>query len=33
MVSLPEDKKEQCQEIFNYFDKDMDGRLSKEDFS
>ena len=33
MVSLPEDKKEQCHEIFNYFDKDMDGRLSKEDFS
>ena len=33
MVSLPEEKKEQCHEIFNYFDKDMDGRLSKEDFS
>ena len=33
MVSLPEDKKEQCHEIFNYFDKDLDGRLSKEDFS
>ena len=33
MVSLPEDKKEQCHEIFDYFDKDSDGRLSKEDFS
>ena len=33
MVSLPEDKKEQCHEIFDFFDKDSDGRLSKEDFS
>ena len=33
MVSLPEDKKEQCHEIFNYFNKDMDERLSKDDFS
>ena len=33
MTSLPQDKKEQCTEIFNYFDKDMDGRITKEDFS
>ena len=33
MVSLPQEKREQCREVFNYFDKDMDGRLSKEDFS
>ena len=32
MSALPPDKKEQCQEIFNYFDKDMDGKISKEDF-
>ena len=33
MVSLPPGKKEQCREIFNFFDQDMDGRISKEDFS
>ena len=33
MVSLPPEKKEQCREIFNYFDQDMDGRISKQDFS
>ena len=33
MVSLPPEKKEQCLEIFNYFDKDMDGRITKDDFS
>ena len=33
MVSLPPEKKEQCKEIFNFFDQDMDGRISKNDFS
>ena len=33
MTTLPPEKKEQCREIFNYFDQDMDGRISKEDFS
>ena len=33
MVSLPPEKKEQCQEVFNYFDKDMDGRITKDEFS
>ena len=33
MVSLPPEKKEQCREIFNFFDQDMDGRITKEDFS
>ena len=33
MVSLPPEKKEQCHEVFDYFDKDMDGRISKEEFS
>ena len=33
MTTLPPEKKEQCREIFDYFDLDMDGRISKEDFS
>ena len=33
MVSLPPEKKEQCREIFDFFDQDMDGRISKQDFS
>ena len=32
MTTLPPEKKEQCREIFDYFDLDMDGRISKEDF-
>ena len=32
MVSLPPEKKEQCREVFNFFDQDMDGRISKNDF-
>ena len=33
MVSLPPEKKEQCREIFDFFDQDMDGRITKDDFS
>ena len=33
MVSLPPEKKEQCLEIFDFFDQDMDGRITKDDFS
>ena len=33
MVSLPPEKKEQCREIFDFFDHDMDGRITKDDFS
>ena len=32
MTTLPPEKKEQWREIFDYFDLDMDGRISKEDF-
>lgn len=33
MSGLPPEKKIQCNEIFQYYDKDRDGRLSKEDFN
>lgn len=33
MASLPIEKKQQCQEIFNFYDKDKDGKLTKEDFN
>ena len=33
MVSLPPEKKEQCREIFDFFDQDMDGRITKDEFS
>ena len=33
MTALPPEKKEQCLEVFNYFDKDMDGRITKDEFS
>ena len=33
MVSLPPEKKEQCREIFDFFDQDMDGRITKDDLS
>ena len=33
MATLPPEKKEQCHEVFDYFDKDMDGRITKEEFS
>ena len=32
MTTLPLEKQIQCKEIFNYYDKDKDGILSKEDF-
>ena len=32
MTSLPPEKQIRCKEIFNYYDKDKDGKLSKEDF-
>ena len=33
MASLPKEKQIQCKEIFNYYDTDKDGKLSKEEFS
>ena len=33
MSTLPKEKEIQCKEIFNYYDFDKDGKLSKEDFS
>lgn len=32
MATLPPEKKKQCQEVFDFYDKDMDGQLTKEDF-
>ena len=32
-MSLPPEKKEECQEVFNFFDRDLDGRVSREEFS
>ena len=33
MAELTAEKKNQCREVFDYFDRDKDGRLSKNDFS
>ena len=33
MTELTAEKKNQCREVFDYFDRDKDGRLSKNDFS
>ena len=33
MTSFPKEKQIQCKEIFNYYDTDKDGKLSKEEFS
>ena len=33
MAELTAEKKSQCREVFDYFDRDKDGRLSKSDFS
>ena len=33
MAELTAEKKNQCREVFDYFDRDRDGRLSKNDFS
>ena len=33
MAALPPEKKEQCHEVFDYFDKDMDGRITRDEFS
>ncbi|MCQ2821279.1 MAG: hypothetical protein MJ252_28805 [archaeon] len=32
MAELSEEKKKSCREVFNFYDLDMKGRLSKEDF-
>ena len=31
MATLPPEKKKQCQEDFDFYDKDMDGQLTKEE--
>ena len=33
MASLPPEKKQQCKEVFDFYDKDRDGQLTKEDFT